>query len=455
MKLSLITLGCNKNQTDSEFLLAGLANDFEITGILEDAEIIVLSPCSFLNDARDEAKAYIKKLKNYKLEYNCKCLALTGCYAELLKDEVFKDEKDVDLVIGLADVKTFVKTINDFFNGNKIKKFVHGNGNIFGLFDEKSINRINSHPNYGYVKISEGCNNRCSYCLIPTIRGEYRSRKKEVILAEIGNLLDNGVKEINIVSQDIGGYGADIYKNNSFGLVNLLNEIIEENKTKKFWLRLLYLHPKHIDEKLVEVIKINKNICKYIDMPIQHISDKILKNMDRKITKKDILEKILLLKKEIPNVVIRTTFILGFPNETDKDFEELCSFVKEVYFDKVGVFTYSNEKGTKSYNLKDQIPENKKLERAEILMNIQEKIALEKNKKFLKMIDKNIDFLAEEIVDKNTIKGRLFSMAPEVDGFVYVQYDEKENLLEKINNKKFLKAKIYDCNSYDFYAMGV
>ena len=453
MKLSLITLGCNKNQTDSEFLLAGLAGAFEITGVLEEAEIIVLSPCSFLEEARDEAKVYIKKLKHYKDEHNCKCLVLTGCYAELLKDEIFAEEKDIDIVIGLADIKTFVKSINDFFKGKhkNVKKFVQGNGNIFGLFDEKNVNRINSHPNYGYVKISEGCNNRCAYCLIPTIRGEYRSRQKDIILAEIENLLDNGIKEINIVSQDIGGYGNDIY-NGEYSFIELLNEITEIEANGNFWIRLLYMHPKHINQELVKLIKSKKQICKYIDMPIQHISDKILKKMDRKITKQEIIEKIVLLKKEIPEVVIRTTFILGFPGETETEFEELCEFVKEGYFDKVGVFAYSNEKGTKSYDFKDQVSEDEKLKRAEILMNIQEKISLKKNRK---LMNKTVEFLAEEILDEKTIKGRLASMAPEVDGFVFVKYLENTDLAKKFNSKKLAKAKIYDCNSYDFYAEGV
>ena len=440
-KLSLVTLGCNKNQTDSEFLLAGLSRSFEITGNIGEAEILVISPCAFLKEARVEAEKYISELSKYKKQ-NCKCLIVTGCYSQFLKKELFDGNKNIDIVIGLCDVDTFVESINNFFS-NKTRGFVDGNNNVYGLFDN-NVTRINSHPNYAYLKISDGCNNRCSYCLIPTIRGEYRSRSKEVILAEAEALISQGIKEINVISQDIGAYGTDIYGKQS--LIELLDAMASLGSGKKFWLRLLYMHPKHINRELVELIKSHKNICKYIDLPIQHINDQILQKMNRKITKFEILEKIFLLKKEIPNVVIRTTFILGFPGETESQFRELCDFVGEGYFDKVGVFTYSREKGTKSYDFSSQISNDKKNARARELMDIQKSIALKNNKK---LVSKVLDFLPEEIIDENTVKGRIATMAPEVDGNVFVEFKES---FDPSKFNKFFKVKICEYTDYDLYA---
>ncbi len=447
LKLSLITLGCNKNQTDSEFLIKGLSKHFEITHDLSLAEIIILSPCSFLKSARAEAKIYINKLKKFKTK-NCRCLVVTGCYAELLKDEIFEKNQDVDLVLGFLDVEKFVKAIKKFFEKNKLsekRKYVFGK-DVFGLFGEKNVERIHSHPNFAYVKISEGCDNKCSYCLIPTIRGDYRSRNEGVILKECEQLLGSGVKELNIVSQDIGAYGVDFGEKKQMS--SLLQKI--ERFDSHFWIRLLYMHPKHIDKNLANLIRNSEKICKYIDIPIQHINNEILEKMNRKITKNEIIDKILLLKETVKNIVIRTTFIVGFPGESDDSCAELADFIKLGYFDKVGFFKYSREKLTPSYQMKNHVPEKIKDARVEKLYKIQEKISFEKNKKF---INQKLDFLPEEIISDQLVRGRVFSMAPEVDGDVYLRAAKKFDA--RVNFNDFIKIQINAAKNYDLYAKEV
>ncbi len=473
INLSLITLGCNKNQTDSEFLIAGLSEYFNITPEIENADVIVLNTCAFLEDARKEAENYIKELSTFK-KNNCKCLIMTGCYAELLHKEIFEKEneaniftnsknfKNIDLIISLTDIKTFSESILNFLNDNKnSKKFISSNGNIFGLFNEKKINRFISHPNFSYLKISEGCNNHCAYCLIPKIRGDFRSRSKEIIMAEANFLLENKIKEINIISQDIGLYGTDIYQKENFRFLNILDDIsniknisnVKTDDNENFWIRLLYMHPRHINKDLVNLIKNSKNICHYIDIPIQHISEKILSKMGRKISKNEIIDKLEMLKFEIPEISIRTTFIVGFPDETEQDFEEILKLVEKKYFDRIGVFAYSNEKGTRSFDFPNQVPNKIKQSRLKKIMEMQQKISLEKNKKLFES-NKTFQFLTEEVIDKKTLKGRIYSMAPEVDGAVYVKYDKVQNFSKKFSskNKNFLDIKITDFNEYDFFA---
>jgi ribosomal protein S12 methylthiotransferase len=473
INLSLITLGCNKNQTDSEFLIAGLSEYFNITPEIENADVIVLNTCAFLEDARKEAENYIKELSTFK-KNNCKCLIMTGCYAELLHKEIFEKEneaniftnsknfKNIDLIISLTDIKTFSESILNFLNDNKnSKKFISSNGNIFGLFNEKKINRFISHPNFSYLKISEGCNNHCAYCLIPKIRGDFRSRSKEIIMAEANFLLENKIKEINIISQDIGLYGTDIYQKENFRFLNILDDIsniknisnVKTDDNENFWIRLLYMHPRHINKDLVNLIKNSKNICHYIDIPIQHISEKILSKMGRKISKNEIIDKLEMLKFEIPEISIRTTFIVGFPDETEQDFEEILKLVEKKYFDRIGVFAYSNEKGTRSFDFPNQVPNKIKQSRLKKIMEMQQKISLEKNKKLFES-NKTFQFLTEEVIDKKTLKGRIYSMAPEVDGAVYVKYDKVQNFSKKFSseNKNFLNIKITDFNEYDFFA---
>lgn len=443
--ISLITLGCNKNQTDSEFLLKGLSLYFTITSNLDETDVIILNTCAFLKEARLEAKQYISNLVKYKNK-NLKCLVITGCYAEFLKNNNENLEnifEKVDLILGLLDVKTFSSAIKNFLKNKKKSSIFHKEKNIFGLFDEDKINRLVSHPNYAYLKISEGCNNKCSYCLIPSIRGNFKSRRKEIILNESNILIDKNIKEINIISQDIGQYGLDLYKN--YNLINLLEDL---DKTKKeFWIRLLYLHPKYINKKLIELIKNHNNILNYIDIPLQHINNKILKNMNRHITTTEILEKLNLLKENIPDICIRTTFIVGFPGETENDFREILSLVEQKYFDRLGVFTYSREKGTLAYDMNNQIPENIKNIRKDEIMKLEQKILLEKNKEYLGKIFK---FLPEKI-ENDFIIGRIYSMAPEVDGNIYINIKNNKKITKK-NFNDFWDIKLTESQTYDFIA---
>ena len=441
LNLSVVTLGCNKNQTDSEYLIAGLSENFTITPNLEEADIIVLSPCSFLEVARSEALEYINDLAIYKRDFRCKCLIVTGCYAQHLRDQILKDNSEVDLVIGLSDIETFVESIKNFFVSNK-RSFLYGNNNVFGVFSD-DVKRIVSHPFYAYVKISEGCENHCSYCLIPMIRGDYRSRDKQIIISEIKDLIDSGIKEINIVSQDIGMYGEDIYEKNSF--VELIREIAELDGD--FWIRLLYMHPKHINTKLADLIEFNKKVLNYLDIPLQHVNNDILESMNRCVSKEDLIERLDLLRERIPDIVLRTTFIVGYPGEDESKFEELKEFVFKEQFDRVGVFAYSREQGTKAFDYNDQLDEQIKQKRVQEIMCLQQDISIDKNKK---LIGKNLEVLYEsyvELEDKSVLmKGRIYSMAPEVDGNVYVSLPED---FDYDNFKGILRAKITDCDEYD------
>jgi ribosomal protein S12 methylthiotransferase len=436
-KIFLISLGCPRNLVDSEYVLTLLKkNGFDITEVIEEAGIAIVNTCGFIKEAKEESIDVILNLVSYKSEGNLKKIIVGGCLTQRYSKEIFEEFKEIDAVLGInwADI---LKLLNELFKKEKRICLVRDDPlDEFLYLKKRSINLTPFH--FAYLKISEGCNNRCSYCAIYNIKGPLHSRKIEDILDEAHNLIENGVKEINIVAQDTTSYGKDIYGESKLGeLLKSLNDIKGD-----FWIRLLYTHPAHIDDSLINAYRELPKLCKYIDIPLQHINNNILKKMRRKITKEEIIELLTKIRKNIPDIAIRTTFIVGFPQETDEQFRELLGFIKEMKFERLGAFIYSQEDKTDAYKFKRQIPESVKRERFDKLMKLQEEIAKEIN---LKQIGKIHRMLIDEERD-GFFYARTQYDAPEVDGLVYI----KKNGRYKVGN--FVTAKIEDSFEYDLLA---
>lgn len=422
MKVHFISLGCPKNLVDTEKLIAlTLLEGFTITNSIKEADIVVINTCGFIRDAVKESEENIKEVIN-----EGKKVIIFGCLAQRQRDKLLKF-KNVKGIVGVCGFEEVLKILK-----GKKEGVLKINENPF--YDLKELPRfITTYP-YAYIKISDGCNNFCSYCLIPKLRGNLRSRKIKDILKEAENIEKMGFKEIILIAQDTTNYGADL--NDGTDLIKLLNEIEKFNFE---WIRIMYMHPAHINDGLIEKISESKKICKYFDIPFQHISPKILEKMNRPVFDyRKLIEKI---RKKIKNVAIRTNFIVGFPGEDDKNFEELLRFIEEVKIDRVGFFKYSREKGTEAYKFKNQIDEKIKEERLQILIEKQREISGENLKKF---VGKEIKVLIEK-KEKEYFVGRTEFDAPEIDGLVYIK---NKNL--KIGN--FYKIKITDSSFYDLYS---
>lgn len=449
-KVNLISLGCSKNLVDSEKILASVTQK---GGIVcenrENADVVVINTCGFINSAKEESIDSILQIADLKAHGKCKKLIVTGCLAQRYKSELQKEIPEIDHVIGLNKFDKIADKI--FFKRNGLNhKTAKSTDNDLslktsaGLIEDKkrlplvndrqrsSFNkRISLTPkHYAYLKISEGCNNRCTYCTIPYIRGRYKSRPIEEILIEAQSLAANGVKEINIIAQDTTAYGYDLYKEQK--LHTLLKKISEIKSVK--WIRLLYTHPGRIYNELIDEIALNKKICNYIDLPIQHINDEILKMMGRGTTRLHISRLIDNLRSRIPGLALRTSVIVGFPGETEKQFEELIDFIEVTCFQRLGAFAYSKEDSTPASSFKNSISKKVKNERYETLMAVQQRIMFENNEK---MIGKKLKVLIDscDVLGKNKIKeankqqsaipnhawvGRCYADAPEVDGNVLV-----------------------------------
>ncbi|MEK6646230.1 MAG: 30S ribosomal protein S12 methylthiotransferase RimO [Candidatus Firestonebacteria bacterium] len=434
MKVNIITLGCDKNLVDSEIILNQLANNgFEVAVNQNSGDIIIVNTCAFTNEAKQESIENIIMAGKLKKEKKYKTLILTGCMVQRYKDELLKLMPEVDALVGLNDYSKISEICNAAANKSLKKKsqiaiadknnspyspFIKGRGTHLkdGSGDFNLSKRRLSPSHTAYVKIADGCDNRCSYCVIPAIRGSYKSRQIEHIIDEVEQLAKEGVVEINLISQDTAFYGTDIYGKNQ--LVKLLKKLSHIKNIK--WIRLLYCHPAHISDELINIIAQEPNICKYIDLPLQHCEDEILKAMGRGgINKQYINNLIKKLRKYVKNIAIRTTFIVGFPGETDKHFKNLLEFIKDVEFERIGVFKYSKEEDTIAYDMKNQISASLKNERYNILMSTQQDISLNKNKK---KIGQELEVLVDSISSDNVIfEARTESDAPEVDGRVYVE----------------------------------
>lgn len=424
-KIGVISLGCAKNTADTEALLAQLPKNFEIANI-EDSEIILLNTCAFLKVARDEVFRNLKSLKNKKV-------ILTGCLAGRLKKEIFKQYPQLYAVVSgkhYAEIGWIIQKIA------QDKKIYAVSEEPVKYLDMPGKTLI-TPKSYSYVKIAEGCNNNCSFCLIPKLKGRYRSRPMFSILTEIKGLLSLGVKEIILVAQDCGCYGTDLYGKKS------LAELLEKISAFKgdFWLRILYIYPERIDDELLTFIAKSPKICKYLDIPLQHGDAKILKMMRRPHIVEKTLEKIVRIRKIIPNVALRTSLIVGFPGENEKEFENLEKFVEKINFDHVGVFEYSREKGTDAYSLRRQIPARTKKLRRKKIMLFQQKISYKHGKK---LVGKSQKVLIEKYDPKKKIYiGRSYRYAPEVDGKVFIK--SKHPLkLNRFSKVKITKALPYD-----------
>jgi ribosomal protein S12 methylthiotransferase len=431
-KISMITLGCSKNEIDSELMISILTdNNYTVANSLDEAEIIIVNTCGFIDKAKEESIETIWEMTKYKVEGNCKYLILSGCLAERYAQELMDEITDIDAVVGPGNIKEISSIIKELeMENQKIKK----TGNIDTDYLEE-VNRINFNTTE-YVRISEGCDNFCTYCIIPKLRGKHRSRKIEDIFKEVENLANNGTKEIILIGQNTSDYGIDLY--GKYSLYKLLDRLNSINGIS--WIRVLYLYPDNFNDKLIKSIKNNEKVVKYVDIPLQHISNNVLKRMNRKTSKEDIISLINKLRQEIPGIVIRTTFIVGFPGETEEEFNELYTFIKDIKFDRLGVFAYSREEDTPAYNLPDQVSEEVKEMRKDKIMMLQQNISEEI------MSDKigNVfNVLVEELSEENSYIGRTYMDSPDIDGIVYI------NSSQDIDLGNFVTVKITDSLEYD------
>lgn len=430
--ISIVTLGCSKNEIDSE-LMAGIFkdNNYKIVNSLEYADVILINTCGFIEAAKEESIEAILEIAKYKKENQCKYIILAGCLAERYSKELIEEIDEVDGIIGTGNIKDIINLISRLENGeNKIIYTKNINENYLEGISRQSFKTTE------YVKISEGCNNFCTYCIIPKLRGKHRSRKMKEIIKEVKYLVENGVKEIILIGQNTTDYGIDLY--GEYKLSELLDNLNEVNGLK--WIRLLYLYPDNITQKLITSIKDNDKVVKYLDIPLQHIHNDILKKMNRTTSKKEITNLILKLREEIPNIIIRTTFIVGFPGEGENNFNELYNFIKDIKIDRVGVFTYSREEGTPAYNFDNQIDEETKEYRKNKIMKLQQSISYYLNKEKL---GKTYEVLIENIEGENIYIGRTYMDSPDIDGVFYIKSDNK------LKVGQFVKATITDSLDYD------
>ena len=442
MNIGFVSLGCSKNLVDTEMMIGVFKeNNFNIVNDPSKADVIVVNTCGFIEHAKEEAINTILEMAEYKKTSKCKVLIATGCLVERYKDELQKALPEVDIFLKYSDyaeskgnsAETFTKVLKEIEQKNKEYKNTALN----------FMNRaITTGEQYAYLRIAEGCSNRCTYCAIPYIRGPFISRKLEDIIEEAKMLVKSGRRELILIAQDTSKYGIDIYGKPK--LAELLQELCKIENLK--WIRFLYTYPEDVTDELIKVVKENEKICKYFDIPIQHISNKVLKRMNRKCTGESIKDTIKKLRKEIPEVVIRTTVMVGFPGETQEDFEELYNFVKEAKFDKLGAFTYSKEDGTPASRLKEQIHHMTKKARYNKIMKLQQEISKENENN---QIGRELEILIENITpDKKYYIGRSYMDVPGIDGIAYVENNINENLIGK-----YIKAKVRSVKEYDIFCL--
>ena len=449
MNVGFISLGCSKNLIDTEITIGKFKeHNYDIVNDEEKADILVINTCGFIDSAKEEAINTILEMAEYKKK-RCKYLIVMGCLVQRYYDELIKLLPEVDLWIKLDEYDILWRKINDLVKKDiveksktkKITKISEIPPMPMFLQDEYLNRTITTGENYAYLKIGEGCSNRCTYCAIPYIRGPFVSRKKEDIIEEAKRLAEKGIREIIIIAQDTTKYGIDIYGESK--LASLLVDISKIEDIK--WIRFLYSYPEGITDELIDVVANNPKIAKYFDIPLQHISNNVLKRMNRRTNKRQITELITKIRNKIPEVTLRTSLIVGFPGETKGEFDELLEFVKKVKFDKLGVFKYSKEDGTPAAKLPEQIHGNTKTSRYNKIMKEQQKISKENLEKKLGKI---YEVLIENVsFDGKYYIGRTIENVPDIDGLVYIKNDGKLRESEMIN--KFINCKIIEVNSYD------
>ena len=433
MKVGFISLGCSKNLIDTEMGIGVLKNhDFEIVNDPQIAEMIIVNTCGFIESAKEEAINTILEMAEYKKK-NCKYLIAMGCLVKRYKGELQKAIPEVDLWISIDEYKDFWNKISKLIGENR------KNENDYMLYRNRVITTGNK---MAYLKIAEGCDNFCTYCAIPYIRGRFESRKMEDILEEASKLAEKGYEEIIVIAQDTTKYGIDIY--GKYMLAELLKKLCQIEKIK--WIRFLYTYPESITDELLEVVKKEDKICKYFDIPIQHFSDNILKRMNRKTDRKDIINVVRKIRNMIPNAILRTSLIVGFPGETEKDFEILKKCVQDLKFDRLGCFTYSREDGTPSASFENQVHPMTKKRRHRIIMELQKDIS---DRKCEETIGNEYEVLIENVTNNHKYYiGRSYMHSPDTDGVIFIKND---NLKTDLLNK-FIKCKIVGYDEYDLIA---
>lgn len=430
-KVGMISLGCPKNQVDGEVMLEKLnKSGFEIAQSIEDSDVMIINTCGFIEDAKREAIETILEVAEYKKAGIISAIVVTGCLAERYQDEIIKEIPEVDSVIGIGADNDIVKVCHKALLGVRTSFYP----------DKKYLllegDRMLSTPkHWAYLKISDGCDNRCSYCAIPLIRGGYIERPMENIIKEAQNLANKGIKELIIIAQDTTKYGLKLY--GEYKLASLLKELVRIDGIE--WIRLYYCYPDRVTDELIDVIANEEKICPYIDIPLQHCNKDILKSMNRAGSYEELKELLNKMKAKIPDFAIRTTFMVGFPNESEENFEELCKFVKEIKFDKMGCFTYSPEEDTPACSYDNQIDEEVKKRRADILMDIQYSVTEELNQN---RVGNTYKVIVDGIED-GMYNGRAYFDSPEIDSGIMFKSDDKLNIGD------FVNVKITACEGYD------
>ncbi len=447
MNIFFVSLGCDKNLVDSEIML-GIVKEYGFTITDEEklADIIIVNTCCFINDAKEESINTILEMGQYKKNGKLKGLIVTGCLAQRYKQDILNEIPEVDGVVGTKKYDEIASVIDEVLKGSKSVKIDEDVNN-----KHQKYKRINTTGGYfSYLKIAEGCDKHCTYCIIPKVRGNYQSRPMEEVLEEAKELADNGVKELILVAQETTLYGKDIYQEKS--LHKLLKELCKIEGIE--WIRILYCYPEEITDELIEVMKSETKICHYLDIPIQHASDDILKKMGRRTTKEELTIMINKLRREIPDIALRTTLITGFPGETEENHEEVKAFVKEMGFERLGVFTYSKEEDTPAAKMPSQIRKPVKVKRQKEIMELQQSIAFEKSEEKIgnrlkvliegKLPDESLDDYGMD--SGNVYIGRTYMDAPNVDGYIFIP------TRAMIMSGEFVEAVVTEARGYDLVA---
>ena len=434
MNILFISLGCDKNLVDSEVMLGLLdAKGYKIVDEESEADVIVINTCCFINDAKEESVQTILEMAEYKKEGRLKALVVTGCLAQRYKQEILDEIPEVDAVLGTTSYDKIVEAVEEALAGNGHVELA--DINALPLVEAKRLVTTGGH--FAYLKVAEGCDKHCTYCIIPKLRGNYRSVPMERLLKDAEDLAAQGVKELILVAQETTVYGQDIYGEKS--LHKLLKELCKISGIQ--WIRILYCYPEEIDDHLIQVMKEEPKICHYLDLPVQHASNDILKRMGRRTSKEQLVEIIEKLRREIPDIALRTTLITGFPGESEANHEELMEFVDEMEFDRLGVFTYSPEEDTPAADMPEQIEESVKEDRQAELMELQQDIAFDKAED---MVGREVLMMVEgKVADENVYVGRTYKDAPNVDGLIFVHTDAE------LMTGDFAKVKVTGAIEYD------
>ena len=434
MNIYFVSLGCDKNLVDSEIMITSLRkNVFVLTDDIEEADVIVVNTCCFIGDAKEESINTLIEMGGYK-DGRCKLLVAAGCLAQRYHNEIKEDIPEVDLIVGTMGYEDLSDKINEALEGKGVLESLKDIDYLpTPLTDRDSM----SGGYYAYLKIAEGCDKCCTYCVIPKVRGHYRSVPMDNLIAQAKHLVNNGAKELILVAQETTLYGKDIYGEKS--LPKLLDELSKIDELK--WIRILYCYPEEITDELIDAIKRNPKVCNYLDMPIQHGADDVLRRMGRWTNREQIENTVSKLRKEIPDIVLRTTLITGFPGETEEDFEQLKEFVEKMQFDRLGVFTYSREEDTPAAEMDEQIEEEIKASRRDEIMQIQQDIAFDKSNS---RVGEIYEVMIEgKLPDEGVYIARTYMDAPDVDGYVFIQSDYN------LDSGDFVKVEITRSDEYD------